>query len=120
LAAARHHLVIEQGATFTLQLAWKDEQGQPVDLSGYHIRAQVRPSAASSTVLLAMDSDAPAPGVSFGALDASGVIDITVTATVTAGLDFNSAVYDLEAEAPAGYVTRLLEGNMRLSREVTR
>ena len=42
------------------------------------------------------------------------------SATQSAALDFNSAVYDLEIVSPAGVVTRLVQGTVTLSREVTR
>lgn len=67
-----------------------------------------------------MNSATPAAGVSFEPLGASGVIEITLTANFTAALNFDQAVYDMEAVSPSGQVTRLIEGPMSLSREVTR
>lgn len=117
---AKHSLTINQGETWHFKATWKDKNGALIDLTGYTIRSQVRPSVASSTIIFQMNSATPAPGVSFGPLDATGIIEITLTANFTAALTFDYAVYDMEAVSPAGQVTRLVEGMISLSKEVTR
>jgi len=47
-------------------------------------------------------------------------IQIIIAADVTAALDFTEAVYDLEMIDDSGVVTRLIEGNVTLIKEVTR
>ena len=47
-------------------------------------------------------------------------IQILISASVTAGLDFDEGVYDLELEDGSGNVTRLIEGNVAFIKEVTR
>lgn len=115
-----HSLTIKQGSTWHFKATWKDKDGNLIDLTGYTIRSQVRPYLSSSTVIFEMNSATPASGVSFAALDASGEIEVTLTANFTAALSFDAAVYDMEAVSPSGEVTRLLEGGVYLSKEVTR
>jgi hypothetical protein len=50
---------------------------------------------------------------------ASGQITLSLLASVTVALTFTEAVYDLEIISPAGVVERVIEGNVKLSREVT-
>ena len=51
----------------------------------------------------------------------SGTIGIYVSANTSSLLDFNEAVYDLEIVTGSTYpvVTRLIEGSIRLLKEVT-
>jgi hypothetical protein len=51
---------------------------------------------------------------------AAGEITLQVSAADTALLTFTSAVYDLEIEFSGGVVDRVLEGTVKLSKEVTR
>ena len=52
---------------------------------------------------------------------ASGTIQLRIEASVTKNYTFDSAVYDIEIEDPASStVTRLLQGSIKLSPEVTR
>jgi hypothetical protein len=120
MTAARQNILIEQGATFNLRLEWTDSDQNPVDLTGFHVRSHIRPRLESETILLDLDSNESNILIDFAPLDETGVIDITVSALVTEQLDFASAVYDLEVESPDGTVTRLVQGRVRLSREVTR
>jgi hypothetical protein len=113
-------LVINQGETWKFKATWKDTGGTLIDLTGYTIRSQVRPYLSSSTILFQMNSATPSAGVSFEPLDASGEIEITLSANFTAALSFDNAVYDMEAVSPSGQVTRILQGGMTLSKEVTR
>jgi hypothetical protein len=108
-------LVIEQGATFTLSLVWRDADGDPVDLAGYAARMQVRPTVESDVVLLALDSDEG--GITLGP---NGAIEIVATAEQTEAIPARKGAYDLELEAGDGTVTRLLQGTVTISPEVTR
>ena len=51
---------------------------------------------------------------------ASAEISMTISAAVTAALDFDEGVYDLELEDASGNVTRLIEGDVAFTKEVTR
>jgi hypothetical protein len=88
----------------------------PVDLTGYTARMQVRASAAATAVLLDLTTENG--GITLGGTD--GTITCTSSATQTAALTFGTGVYDLELVDGSGVVTRLAEGSVCVSREVTR
>ena len=118
--AKRFNLTFEQNATFQHTVNWKDPSGNPVDLTGYRIRMQVRQSPSATTTLLDFDSDDLATGHSISELDETGTFTITLTPAVTGALSFTAAEYDLTATSPGGIVYRLHEGKATVSAGVTR
>jgi hypothetical protein len=116
MPAAVYDLFIEQGATFVKTITWNDSAGTPVDLTGYTARMQFRSSVNSSTILFSATTENSR--ITLGG--ALGTIDITFSATDTTAFAFVSAVYDLELQSGTGFVTRLLEGGVEVSKEVTR
>lgn len=117
--AFRVNLSIDQGSDFDRTFTLKNgpaESRTPVDLTGYTARMQVRQDIDDEDPLLELTTENG--GIVLG--DAAGTIQLVLTATQTAGLDFDSAVYDLELVSGAGRVRRLMRGVVTLSREVTR
>ncbi len=114
MTAAVYDITIEQGATFTMNLTWRDESNALVDLTGYTARMQVRKDIASSQTLLSLTSGS---GITLGG--AAGTISITASAATTAAIAATSGVYDLELVS-GSTVTRLLQGNVTISKNVTR
>jgi hypothetical protein len=87
---------------------------------------QIRPSIDSTTVYVALSSslNADGSGLNFSGSNGttsptSGSIGIFISATSSSLLTFASGVYDLEIQT-GSLVTRLLQGNVQLSKEVTR
>lgn len=78
---------------------------------------QVRLNAASDDILLELND-------SNGRLvitdEQNGELTMYISATDTAALDFTQGVYDMEIEYANGVVDRILYGNVKLSKEVTR
>jgi hypothetical protein len=129
MSAGKYSFVIEQGATLSFELQYKDGTNTPISLSGYSGRMQIRPTVDSSEVYLTLSSSLNPDGTglnfsgSNGAIPpASGSIGVYISSTTSSLLSFNQAVYDLEiySSATPPVVTRLIEGNIRLSKEVTR
>jgi len=116
MGAGTYNFTIEQGATFKRIMTWKDSNGNPINLTGYTARMQVRTAKDSPNVILTLDTDTNG-GITLGGV--SGTITIEISASKTASLDFKTAVYDLELEKD-GSVVRLLEGSVTLSKEVTK
>tara|TARA_R100001510_G_scaffold57761_1_gene67557 strand:- start:827 stop:1195 length:369 start_codon:yes stop_codon:yes gene_type:complete len=110
-------LTIQQGATFSLSVNYKNSAGSTVDLSsGYTARMQGRTTHAASSTVFALTQ---ASGITLGSSDPNIVIAIAATATD----DFtapSTGVYDLELEDSAGNVFRLLEGRFEITPEVSR
>jgi hypothetical protein len=116
MAAASHDFTIEQGVTTSKSFVWKDSEGTVIDLTGYSARMQIRASIDSTSTLLSATN---ANG-QLVITAAQGKVTLTLTATETAALDFSTGVYDLELVSGAGVVTRLVEGSVTLSKEVTK
>lgn len=110
MPAGTYNLSIEQGATFSLQVALQAPGGGVFSLVGYTVRAQIRRSHThSQAVDLSVTITAPA----------TGVFVLGLSATQTASLGFDTGVWDLEI-ALNGVVTRVLQGAVSVSPEVTR
>jgi hypothetical protein len=127
MPAGRYNFLIEQGATFQIELQYKDSDNNPINLTGYSGRLQIRQTIPSTIVLLCLSSSLQpdGTGINFSGSNgttppSSGSIGIYISAVSSSLLTFDQAVYDLEIENSAGFVTRLLEGNIQLSKEVTR
>jgi hypothetical protein len=125
MPAGKYNLLIEQGATFELELQYKDSNGVVVDLTGYSGRLQIRPSIGSPTTYLCLSSslNPDGTGLNFSGSNgstppSSGSIGVYISAITSSLLTFNTGVYDLEI-ASGSFVTRLLQGNVQLSKEVT-
>jgi len=128
MSAGRYSFTIEQGATLDFELAYKDSSNNPINLTGYQGRMQIRPSIGSDTVYITLSSslDSDGTGLNFNGSDGlnpptSGTIGIFISANSSSLLDFNEASYDLELATGSEFpiVTRLLEGNVKLSKNIT-
>ena len=111
--AGRLNLTVDQGSTFVADLTW-DIDGDPVDLTTYTARMQVRERVAADTVVLDL---ADGSGITLGGVE--GTVAIEFTAAQTAALSPRRYVYDLELIAGA-YVKRLVQGSITVKPEVTR
>lgn len=131
MSAGRYPLYIEQGASLDFEVQYLDSAGNPVDLSGYSARMQIRPSTDSSTVYVTLSSSLQPDGTGLNMSGShslkpptSGSIGVFISSCTSSLFTFNDAVYDLELFVPydggCNYVTRLIQGPVRLSQEVTR
>jgi len=115
MAATTYDLTIEQGATFSLVITYKDN-GVAVNLTGYTARMQVRATLESASTLVELTT--ANSRIALGGT--AGTITLTISATDTAALTAGRGVYDLELVSGSGIVTRLLQGVATISRNVTR
>lgn len=114
--ASTYNILIDQGATYTLALSYKDSAGTAINLTGYTAAMQLRKTVSSATASLSLSS--PSAGIVI--TGATGLINITISSAQTTGLLPDLYVYDLEITSGAGVVTRLIEGSAVVSAEVTR
>jgi hypothetical protein len=115
MAATTYDILLEQGATFSQVITYKDN-GVAVNLTGYTARMQVRATLESASTLVELTT---ANGrIALGGT--AGTITLTISATDTAALTSGRGVYDLELVSGSGIVTRLLQGVATISRNVTR
>jgi len=117
MGVANHDFVIPQGALFHNIVIYKDNNGDPVDITGYTMAMHIRKfKADEDSELEISSSDYLENG------GAAGSITISVPGSITDDLDFVWGYYDLElypngVEADA---IRILEGRVKLSKQVTR
>jgi hypothetical protein len=115
MAAGTLDFTIEQGATFNLLLTWKID-GTPVNITNWTARLAARVDVEDSEVILSLTTSNG--GITLGG--AAGTISLNQTATQTALLPAGTYVYDLELISAVGAVTRLVQGELDISPEVTR
>lgn len=116
MTAALLNLELDKGSTW--KHTFKLNQGKssvPMDLTGYTAKMQIRKSATSPTVLFELST-------LNGRLiiEHPGVLKILVTDEDTGDMTFNSAVYDLEITSADGETTRIVQGTITATQQVTR
>ena len=126
MPAGKYSFVIEQGATTTFEVQYKDSTNTPVDLNGYGARLQIRPTVDSNSIILSLSSSLQGDGTGLNMSGSngttplsSGSIGVYISAYSSSLLSFDEAAYDLEIHSGA-IVSRILQGCVKLSREVTR
>lgn len=130
MPAGRYPIYIEQGASLDFEIQYLDSEGNPVDLSGYSARMQIRPTIDSNTIYVTLSSSLQPDETGLNMSGShglkpptSGSIGVFISSCTSSLFEFGEAVYDLELSVPydgCNYVTRLLQGPIRLSKEVTR
>jgi len=125
MSAANYDILIEQGATFTMTLTLKDVSATPINLTGLAFRGKLKKDFADLVALADFAftvSDQNIP-------ENVGKVTVTLTATQTAAIDapakgtvrtLTTLVYDIETEDGLGFVTRWLQGQAKVSPEVTK
>lgn len=128
MAAGKYHLIIEQGATLNLEIQYKDSAGTAVDLTGYSGKMQIRSDYADNNpttyITLSSSLATDGTGLNFSGSNGttpptSGSIGIYISAASSSVFTFDTAKYDLEITS-GSVVTRLLQGDVKLQKEVTR
>ena len=124
MAAGQYNFTIEQGVTVKKQFTYKNAAGTPVAIgTGYQVRMQIRNTIDSQTKIGDFDTETNnfLSVIETSGSAISGTIELLIPATSTSLYTFDTAVYDLELEHTATKtVTRLLQGRIKLSKEVTR
>jgi len=126
MAAGKYSFTVEQGATTNFEIQYKDSGSNPINLAGYSAKMQLRTAADASAALLTLSSSLEPDGTGLNMSGSngsttllSGSIGVVISAITSSLLSFDTAVYDLELTS-GSVVTRLLEGTVRLSKNVTR
>ena len=112
---AIHNFSLDQGSDKVVYFVLRDKSG-PIDLSGYSAAMQVRRYAFSEAAIDTLTTcngrlliDGPA-----------GKITAKFNHANTEQYPGDTVLYDIELESPEGAITRILEGKIKVSPEVTR
>lgn len=115
MPAGNYNIVIEQGATFDRLITITEPDGNLKNLTGYSARMQIRRDIDADAMLIEL-TDANGRIELGGTL---GTVRLLINAADTAALA-RGGVYDLELIDGGGAIERLLQGQVRLDKEVTR
>lgn len=108
--ATKANIVVDQGATFSTVLTITDENDVIFDLTGYTGAAQLRKHYTSSNATnftVALDSSL-------------GTVTLSLTANQTANLVAGRYVYDVEVTSSSNIISRVVEGIVTVTPNVTR
>ena len=131
MAAGNYSFIIEQGATVDFEIQYKDSDDNPIDLTYYSGRLQIRSTYAqdSGELFLTLSSslNPDGTGLNFSGSNnstspVSGSIGIFISSPTSSALTFDEALYDLEIYSGSNdspFTVRLLEGRVKLSKQVT-
>lgn len=114
MAVESNNLTIIQGTDQSWVFPVEDANGEPMDLTEWSIRGQVRAQVSASEVLHEWDTTLGTITVGVGSFT------VDLDAATSSAFEWRSAVYDIEGTSPTGKVTRLTQGNVSVSPEVTR
>lgn len=132
MSAGKYSFTIEQGSTVDFRIEYKDSNSVPIDLTNYQARMQIRPTKESTSLICNLSSSLNTDGSGLNMTPTSaslilpktsGSIGIYISAASSSLFTFSDAVYDLEIVSGSGAgqtVTRILEGKVKLSKEVTK
>ena len=110
MSAGTYNFTIEQGTTFSRVLTLQ-ENSSAMNLTGYSVASQMRSTHDSSTVVATFTGSVTNAS--------SGQITLSLTNSQTSAIEEAIYVYDVEITSGAGAVTRILEGNITVTPEVT-
>lgn len=110
--AAKANIIVDQGTDFSTTITVKNDDGIVIDLAGYTAAAQLRKHYTSET---AVDFT-----TAFESPRSAGLLTISLTRTQTANLESGRYVYDVEVTDSANTRSRLVEGILTVSPQVTR
>ena len=108
--ATKANLLIDQGATFTTAITITDNDGNPLDLTGYTGAAQIRKHYTSLT---AINFDFQIAGTG------NSEVILSLTANATGNIVAGRYVYDCELYS-GQTVSRVLEGLVTVTPQVTK
>lgn len=116
MLAGRYNFVCDQGSTFERTVDIKTPDGEVFSLTGYTGRMHVRREVDSATTLIELTTANGRLAIN-GAL---GRITLTLAPADTAALT-RGGYYDIEiVQTSTGKVYKVLRGEFRLEKEVTR
>lgn len=108
-----YEFCIKQGQDELRQVVLiSDETGEPIDISNFEIKSEIRVNFADVTPLETIDCEI---------IDAiNGVFNLFLDHDKTTDLPEGEYFFDVKMISPANYVTRIIQGKVLVDPEVTR
>jgi len=113
--AGQKNFEVDQNATFSFVIEYKDNNDNAIDLTGASAKMQVRDTKGGAKLAVTLTS--PSGGIVIDPLN--GKLTIKMTPTQTNKLFYPKSSYDLMVVDSNGNKIKLLEGFMTLNRSVT-
>ncbi len=107
-------LTIPQGTTWKMQWPLTDDTGAPLPLVGYTARCQFRARTNSVDTLAEFTTE------NQGIVLADSTLTLAVDPVASSAWEWTSARYDVELVSADGSTTRITQGQVSVSPEVTR
>ncbi len=115
------NLRIDQGSTYIHTFTYTDADTlNPIDITGFSARCQVRPCVDADDTDLMFDGDSAAKGNVAITDAANGQVELTIPGSVSDAWDVIEAVYDLEVVDGSDEPTRIVQGTVFIDKQVTR
>jgi hypothetical protein len=113
--AGQKNFEVDQNATFSFIVEYKDENDNAIDLTGASAKMQVRDTKGGSKLAVTLTS--PSGGITIDA--PNGKLTVKMTPTQTSKIFYPKSSYDVMVVDSNGNKIKLLEGFMTLNRSVT-
>lgn len=110
----RHVQVCEQGADFIFTFSYEDSNGTTIALGEYTLKMQVRKNY-GGTLIVELSTENGRITV-----DSNQDVTLNLTAAETRELPPGKYIYDLEITDLDGIQSRIIEGEFKITAEVTR
>jgi|DEB0MinimDraft_10_1074344.scaffolds.fasta_scaffold10467_2 hypothetical protein len=110
--AAKANMIIEQGTDFSSTITVQDSSGNITNLTGYTAAAQIRKHYTSNSAVSFTTG--------FGDPRSDGELTLSLTRIQTSNMESGRYVYDVELTDSANTRSRLVEGLVTITPEVTR
>ena len=108
--ATRVNIVIDQGTDFETSIELTDTAGAQLDLTGMSAASQIRKTHTSSNSVAFTTALA----------NATGTLSLSLNNSTTSSMSSGRYVYDVELTDSGGVISRILEGVVTVTPEVTK
>jgi hypothetical protein len=114
--AVEYDTTINQGADWYINFVYEDtDTGTPINITNYTAALQLRSLPSDSVAALSL-----ATGSGITITGAQGLVAVHATAVQTGAIGAGYYYYDVEITSPTNVVTRLVQGQILVSQQVTR
>lgn len=105
-------LTVDQGTTFETSVDLTNDDGTYINVANYTFSSQIRKSYFSNTITA---------NITTTIVDAAnGNVKMSITSANTANIRAGRYLYDLKMTSPTGVTTRVIEGIITVTPQVTR